>query len=134
MYIIPFAVLLIAGCVKSTDNTPTFLIPSGTFTGQFLRVSRVGISDTLDTIKANIQLTLNTTTGFKLTGDTTLHAASFGGYALNQYYIQFNDQSQPSAKYHLNGVYDYSYNGTQFNVYNDFGDTLSYQYILKKSN
>ena len=137
-YFIPFLAVLITGCTKLNDQQSTVPLPTGTFSGQFLRVHVNTSTLKYDTVKANLQLSLSATTGFKVTGDTTLHAGSYGSYAVNTYLIQFNDQTintpSLSTKYHLNGVYNYEYNGTQLDIFATYADTLSYQYILTKSN
>jgi hypothetical protein len=137
-YLLPILAVLITGCAKVNQDQPVVQLPTGTFTGQFFRIHANATTKGFDTLKANLQLSLSASTGFKVTGDTTLHAGSFGSYAVNAYYIQFNDQTvnTPSlaTKYHLNGVYNYEYNGTQLAIYVDYTDTLSYQYILTKSN
>jgi len=136
-YLVPFLAVLIAGCTKNVQQQPVQL-PTGTFAGQFLRVHVNTTTLKYDTVKANLQLSLSATTGFKVTGDTTLHAGSYGSYAVNAYYMQFNDQTintpSLSTKYHLNGVYQYEYNGSQLDIVASYSDTLSYQYILTKSN
>jgi hypothetical protein len=139
LYALLFIIVLVSGCFndKSALPAPT---PSGTFTGQFRRVHITQKTGLRDTLKANIQVDLNSTTGYKVTGDTsTVHAGSYGTYSVNSSYIQFNDATlsptiQP-AKVHLAGIYQYYFDGTVFQmVYNTPLDTVSLQYDLKKVN
>jgi len=104
-----------------------------------LRVHQNSKTQKLDTLKANLGLILSQTTGFQITGDTsTLHAGSNGSYAANAYYMQFVDKtyvaSQPFTKYHLSGVYNYNYDGTNLAIFVTIADTISLQYLLKKTN
>jgi hypothetical protein len=139
-YLMPFlAILLVTACTKSDYNAPTVTLPTGTFIGQFMRIRRNPTTTKLDTVKANLNLSLSQTTGFQITGDTsTLHAGSKGSYAANAYYMQFIDQTyvatQPFTKYHLSGVYNYTYDGSNLKVFISYADTLSLQYAFKKSN
>jgi len=137
-YLVSFLAILIAGCSKVNDQQSTVVLPTGTFTGQFLRITANPTKGYDTTARANLQLSLSSSAGFKITGDTSLHAGSFGSYAVNSFYMQFNDQSintvSKPIKYHLNGVYNYEYNGTQLDIYVNYSDTLSYQYILNKTN
>ena len=137
LYLVLLLALLTTACVKSNNNNPQVPLPTGTFTGQFMRIHK-NQTTVPDTIKANLDLSLSQTTGFAVTGDTTIHAGSHGSYAANAYYIQFVDQTysatQPSPKYHLQGVYNYAYDGTQLDIYINYADTLSFQYTFKKTN
>lgn len=133
------AILILSSCVGNKSAAPV-PVPAGNFTGEFRRVhiSKTGVHDTL---KANIQLSLDLTTGFAVTGDTlTVHAGSHGGYAISANYIQFNDITYPKtgtpSKIHLNGAYEYYYDGSSVfqMVTSTLPDTLSFQYDLKKAN
>jgi len=141
LYLFPFLLALTSGCFGSKNSTP-IPSPDGTFSGQFRLIqkhSKTGISDTAT---ANIQLVLDLTTGYKVTGDTsTLHAGSYGDYGVNSIYntITFVDKTYPKTgiptKTHLNGQYQYYYDGSTFQMV-AFGalDTLILQYNLKKTN
>jgi hypothetical protein len=140
-YLLPIAafILFASACTKINDNQPAVVLPTGTFTGQFLKIRLNPVTSKYDTSTAALQLTLSQSTGFTVTGDTTtLHAGSYGSYAANAYYIQFVDQTynaaKPGSKYHLQGVYNYLYNGTQLVMYVNYSDTLSLQYNFAKSN
>src|SRR5271154_3272425 len=112
LYLLLSVTVLASSCVgnKASSPTPTNY-PSGTFTGQF-RLIRTNLNTGVhDTSLANIQLTMNLTTGFAVTGDTsTVHAGSHGGYAINATYIDFVDATYPKTgtptKTHLNGDYE----------------------------
>jgi len=140
-YFMPVAaiVFLLSACSKVNDAQPTVVLPTGNFTGQFMKIHLNPSTSKYDTLKASLNLTLSQTTGFAVTGDTsTLHAGSFGSYAANAYYMQFIDQTyipaKPGTKYHLDGVYNYAYNGTQLVMYVNYADTLSLQYNFTKTN
>ena len=140
-YLLPIAafILFASACTKINDNQPAVVLPTGTFTGQFLKIRLNPVTSKYDTSTAALQLTLSQSTGFTVTGDTTtLQAGSYGSYAANAYYIQFVDQTynaaKPGSKYHLQGVYNYLYNGTQLVMYVNYSDTLSLQYNFAKSN
>lgn len=139
IYLLAFLVVLTSGCFSNKGSNPTPPVPAGSFAGQF-RVVRTK-SGHRDTLKANINLDLSTVTGFKVYGDTsTLHAGSNGNYAVSyNNFIQFADKTFPPSgvpvKFHLQGVYQYYYDGSTFQmVANSFLDTLSLQYDLKKVN
>ncbi|MDB5009111.1 MAG: hypothetical protein JWQ84_870 [Mucilaginibacter sp.] len=139
LYFSLLIVVFASGCIGNKNSAPAPLIPSGTFAGQFRRVHLNQTTGKRDTLSANIILTMNTTTGYAVTGDTTkLHAGSHGAYAIASSYIQFNDltysASAPQTKIHLVGTYQYYYDGTIFQMAgNSALDTLSYQYDLTTS-
>lgn len=140
-----YLLLLLAfmsGCMGSKNSAPTpNNAPVGTFTGQFALLHKHSKTGVVDTSLANLVINMETSTGFKVTGDTsTVHAGSYGGFIVNSSYtaIDFLDQTYPTtgvpAKNHLNGVYQYSYDGTNLKIsaYSAF-DTLAYIYSLKKT-
>lgn len=139
LYALPFLTLL-AGCFSSGNkNTAPVPFPAGNFTGQFRAIHQNSKTGFHDTLKATLNLSLSTTTGFKVTGDTaTVHAGSFGQYAMNHVLVQFTDSTLPTtgkpAKVHLTGYYQYSYDGSTFQLLAAPSDTLVYQYDLKKTN
>ncbi len=142
-----FALLLLAGfglvgagCVH--NNTSSNIVPaapSGTFTGQYIQVRLNSAKSTYDTLRANIQLTFNSSNyGYQVTGDTTVHAGSNGTYAYDGTYIVLNDKTYPKtgvpAKPHLAGTYAYIYDGTTFQMArNSFSDTLRVLYNLTRA-
>ncbi len=140
--ILIIALVLISGCAgKSTIAPTTNNAPIGTFTGQFTYLHVSSQTHKKDSLKANIVLNLNQSTGFSVTGDTTIvHAGSHGGYVINNTFtnIYFLDETYPKtgtpSKTHLNGVYNYIYDGTnlQLAAYGAL-DTLSLIYILKRT-
>lgn len=138
IYLLLVLVAAAAGCTKIHDNQPAVPLPVGEFTGKFLHIHKNITTSKLDTITVNLNLSLSATTGFAITGDTTLHAGSHGAYGVNNYYIQFIDEtyspSKPFTKYHLQGVYNYLYDGTKLNINVSYADTLSLQYMFKKNN
>lgn len=140
LYFSLLIVVLASGCFSNKSSAPAPVIPSGTFKGQFRRVHLNQSTAKRDTLSANIILTMNTATGYSVTGDTTkLHAGSYGGYAISSNLIQFNDltysASAPQTKIHLAGTYQYYYDGTIFQMVGYSAlDTLAYQYDLTKSN
>jgi hypothetical protein len=141
LYLIAAAALLMVGCFKSPSSiaNPTTNVVSGTFTGQFRLLHRSNDKVPFDTTKCNITLTLNSSTGaYTVTGDTTtVHAGSYGNYGVSAPYIQFVDATYPKSgtptKTHLNGIYQYYYDGTVFQMLAYSIDTLSLQYDLKKA-
>jgi len=135
-YLLPLLLAAGMGCVKSNYQPP--LLPSGTFSGTFGYLHRANDRINFDTLKASTTLALNTNGTFAVTGDTTtLQAGSFGTYALNASQIQFGDKTYSatgtSVKKHLNGIYAYSYDGSNFNLLYNISDTISMQYQLVKN-
>lgn len=136
-----FKLLLLAviagasSCSSNKDASEPVAVPTGTFSGKFTSLHKKS-SGVVDTLKANILLTTTTAGRFKITGDTaTVHAGSHGAFQLNAIYIQFQDSTATSnhpAKIHLNGLYQYYYNGTVFQIAAG-NDTLAYQYDLKRN-
>lgn len=134
--------ILASGCFgnKTSSPTPT-TYPSGTFAGQFSLIHTNTKTGVHDTSKANIILTMNTSTGFAVTGDTsTVQAGSHGPYAINATYVDFQDATYPKTgtpiKTHLNGDYEYYYDGSsvlQLLAASPL-DTVVLQYDLKKTN
>ncbi len=138
-YLLPLLLLIVlaVGCAKSPDSTDTIVLPVGTFTGQFTRIHLNPYTRKLDTIYANLTLTMAAATGYAITGDTTKHAGSHGSYVVDGVNIAFSDQTLPTSttstapptKIHLNGVYSYVYTTTSMQI-TFSNDTLIYTYIL----
>jgi len=142
-YFLFLLLLLTFGCSanKSTNPSPTGPDPVGTFSGHFEIIRQK--SPSIDSASANITLDMEAATGFKVTGDTsTVHEGSYGGFivyeANNTIYFQDHDTYQAAgapAKVHLNGLYNYSYDGTTLQIgYHSYLDTLVLKYTLKKTN
>ena len=133
--------MLLSSCISNKNNAPAPNVPEGTFAGRFSLYHLHSKTGVVDTLTANLILNMETATGYKVTGDTsTLHAGSYGSYLLNSTYtgIEFIDKTYPAtgtpAKNHLNGIYEYVYNGTtlQFEA-TDPADTLIYFYNFTKT-
>jgi hypothetical protein len=142
LYSIPLILLaIVSSCGPGTTAAPQVGGPEGTFNGTFTFYylhEKTGVTDT--TVLPNIQLQLEQSTGYKLSGDTsTVLAASYGSYVVNIPYtaISFADKTYPASgtptKIHLAGLYSYSWDGTNLVMtsYSAF-DTLAYHYVLKK--
>jgi hypothetical protein len=133
--------VFVCGCSINKSNSPAPVTPSGTFAGQFMFLHLHSFTAKVDTFKANLQLVMQPTTGFKITGDTsTVHAGSYGSYVFGSDYteIDFIDKTYPATgtpvKNHLSGVYQYTYDGStlQMVAYGPL-DTLAYIYNMKKT-
>jgi len=140
LYILPFLLVFAAGCSLNKSNNPAPVnIPEGTFTGQF-KFQR-NLKAHVDSGHANLTLNMETATGFHVTGDTaTVHAGSYGGYVIYTSLgeIAFGDKTFPTtgtpAKYHLSGVYYYTYDGSNLQIsYKSYADTLAFLYTMKKT-
>ena len=138
---IAVAATVFIGCStnKSADPAPQ-PVPSGTFSGVFRLLHRSQGAIKTDTTKVNLQVVLGPMSAYKVSGDTaTVHAGSMGQYSVAGNAILFQDATFPkggtSAKIHLNGFYQYYYDGSSVlqMVYNS-ADTASLQYDLKKVN
>ncbi|MBL4675735.1 MAG: hypothetical protein JKY70_05965 [Mucilaginibacter sp.] len=147
-YLLPVLLVaaLSAGCLKGNNN-PTNPNPEGIFTGEFRLISKKANKNTIDTVKANIKLTLTeSNASYSITGDTaTIHAGSKGIYGINGLGIGFADNTLSTAnaqknapvingKAHLNGSYYFVYNGIVFQMKTVVGDTVAFEYDLKKVN
>jgi hypothetical protein len=142
LYFLGLGMVIASGCNKTTKlNIPPALTPGGTFSGKFTLYHQNSKTGKTDSSSAILQLSLETATGFKVTGDTaTLHAGSYGSYAVSASTsnIGFEDKTYPTTgtpkKIHLDGIYDYLYDGTtlQMAAYGPL-DTLTYYYNLKKT-
>lgn len=140
LYLLPVLSLLAVGCFKNQVASPAASgLPSGTFTGQFRLLHRSTDKVPFDTTSCNLTLTLNANNAtYAVTGDTsTVHAGSNGTYGISSPYINFTDKTYPKTgaptKTHLNGLYQYYYDGTVFQMLAYSSDTLSLQYDLKLS-
>jgi len=126
------------GCKKLT-YVPPLAQPVGTFSGKFAYLHRNNDNLAYDTLQANVTLKLTSTDApFKVTGDTsTVHAGSFGTYAINSSILVFTDKTMPPvgtpAKKHLSGTYLYSYDGSNLKMLAYSSDTLRYEYDLTKT-
>jgi hypothetical protein len=130
LFFLPLLIILGAGCVKHDDNPVA--VPTGNFTGQFIRLRKNAAGTGFDTLKINLNIKFDTQTGYAVTGDTAKHAASYGNYGLDNNYMLFNDLTKVSSKYHLSGYYLYEYDGSNLNLHATYADTLGLFYILKR--
>ncbi|MBB5395542.1 MULTISPECIES: hypothetical protein [unclassified Mucilaginibacter] len=136
IYLLPLLVTL-AGCFN--NNNQPVPEPSGSYTGEFRRVSREKNATTIDTVKTNLTVVIEPGVGYHVLGDTTtVHAGSKGHYGINSSSMLFMDSTYPKTgvpvKNHLNGEYLYIYDGKILQMVRNSGDTLSLQYDLKKAN
>jgi hypothetical protein len=138
-YVSLLTVMIMYGCVHSVSNPAPTLQPEGTFSGHF-EVIHQRLA-TIDSASANITLDIEASTGFKVSGDTTtVHEGSYGGFEVfpQNYTIYFQDHDTYAptgvpAKVHLNGLYNYSYDGSLLEIgFIAPGDTLILKYTLKK--
>ena len=140
-FTLAIAAAFLSSCSTNNNVLPTPPAPYGTFTGQFKLYHINPTTNTVRTDSAYIDLSLETATGFKVTGDTLkLHAGSYGSYAGNAgtSQIAFADKTVPTSgtptKVHLNGLYQYSYNGTTLELLmNGPADTLQYFYKFTRT-
>lgn len=137
IFFLPFIIMLAASCTKPKNDTVPFTVPTGNFNGTFQRLRYNASTSKYDTLTTAISLSMDLTTGYKITGDTTLHAGSYGNFTINAYYIGFDDATfsgtELPAKPHLVGTYAYSYNGTQLHMQQTYpSDTLGFFYDLTK--
>jgi len=142
--LLPFALLVafgLAGCANNNSLPDTPVPVSGTFTGQFKLYHVNSAKGTSRVDSAYLNLVMEAATGYKITGDTTtVHAGSYGNYAVNSsaFQILFNDvtfsASAPPTKVHLAGIYNYHFDGVnlQLSTYGP-ADTLQYFYTFKKT-
>jgi hypothetical protein len=139
IYLLLVTAALATGCLKDDNANISIPEPQGNFSGKFIRAHINPRTLARDTVRLNIQMELTGNT-FKITGDTSVHAGSKGTFQYNQSLIQWTDTTVPAGttsvnlpKYHLNGIYQYNYNGTDFK-FAASNDTLTYYYELKKAN
>ena len=138
LYLLLSLMALNLGCKKLTYVPPPAQ-PVGTFSGKFAYLHRNIDNLPYDTLQANVTLKLTSTDGtFKVTGDTsTVHAGSFGTYAISSSTFVFTDKTMPPVgtpvKKHLSGVYNYSYDGYSLKILAYSSDTLRYEYDLSKT-
>jgi hypothetical protein len=137
LYLLLILMVLGTSCLKKATVVPV-AEPSGVFSGQFRLLERKSGASAIDTLeKATISISLNGgTKAYTVTGDTSVHAGSFGTYTISSPYILFTDKTYPTTgtptKTHLNGTYQYYYDGTTFQMLAG-NDTLNLQYDLKKT-
>ncbi|PWK79932.1 hypothetical protein LX99_00393 [Mucilaginibacter oryzae] len=139
-YLLPLLLTLGVACSPKSDVTP-IPQPQGNFKGVFAAVVKKTGNAGYDTIRdTNFRVALTASSRFVVQAETPHHVASFGAFAYNGIYIQFADSSTLAsgngAKFHLKGVYQYGYDGNNFQLLrrNDTGtsDTIAVQYALKK--
>ena len=133
LFFLPLALLMASGCMKPNNNETPIAVPTGTFTGKFLQLRKKATGSGYDSVKADLTLNLNLTTGFTITGDTTQHAGSNGNFAVDASYYFFEDKTKPSSKAHLKGYYLYAYDGTNLQLQQTYSDTLGLFYVFKKN-
>ncbi|WP_454801858.1 hypothetical protein [Mucilaginibacter phyllosphaerae] len=136
VYLLPLVLTLAAGCLGDKGGNP-IPDPSGTFTGEFRRITRTS-DQKIDTVKAIIKVIIEPGVGYHVLGDTaTVHAGSKGHYGIDGNGILFVDDTYPKTgtpqKTHLNGEYVFVYNGSIFQM-TKTSENLAVQYDLKKTN
>jgi hypothetical protein len=139
--LIPIAGFL-TSCNTNNNVVPNTPVPvSGTYTGQFKLYHVNPKTNAVRVDSANLNLTMETATGYKVTGDTTtLHAGSYGSYEVSSMASQiiFADKTFPASgsplKVHLSGVYTYEYDGSTLQLIT-YGpqDTLQYFYKFTRT-
>jgi len=137
LFFLPFLILLAAGCSKPKKTELTFTVPSGTFNGTFKRLHYNMATSSYDSVMTNISLSMDLTTGYQVSADSTLHANSHGNFSVNPYNIAFDDFTFTGTELpvipHLLGLYDYSYDGTKLHMQQTYADTLGFFYDLIKN-
>jgi len=142
-YLLPVllvTVLVASGCLSNKKAEPG-PVPAGIFKGKFARLHVKPGTTTIDTLKADIILTLNAGGTFTVTGDTAaVHAGSKGKSTFNttDYVVAFADDTYPAtgkpAKVHLHGAdYVYFYQGNILQMVAN-RDSISLRYDLKRTN
>jgi hypothetical protein len=134
--------MYLCGCAPKNDVLPNTPVPvSGRYTGQFKLYHVNPKTNVVRIDSTNLNLSMETATGYKVTGDTTtLHAGSYGSYEVSSSAseILFSDVTFPPggtpAKVHLSGVYAYEYDGTTLQLIT-YGpqDTLQYFYKFTRT-
>ncbi|HEY4328042.1 MAG TPA: hypothetical protein VGN20_28920 [Mucilaginibacter sp.] len=130
---------VVAGCAKkpATINYQQTL-PVGNFTGKFVRLHLTHATGKIDTVNANLLLSLDASGNFVVTGDTSLHAGSMGkyGFGVTDDLI-FTDKTLSATgtptKSHLSGDYQFTYNSGLLEMLKLVSDSLSYQYQFTKN-
>jgi hypothetical protein len=139
LYLFPLLIACTAGCSKKPAVVDYQLtVPTGNFTGLFTRYHLTVATGKIDTLYANILLNLDASGNFAVTGDTSIHAGSFGKYSLGTGDdLLFTDKTLPATgtpvKPHLSGDYLFTYGSGILNLQKDVGDSLSYQYSFTKN-
>jgi hypothetical protein len=133
-YAIPLIVACLAGCSKDpVVATPQLSVPVGSFTGRFVRYHLTVATSKVDTVYANLLLSIDASGNYAVSGDTAkYHAGSLGTVALGANDdLVFTDKTLPPtgtpAKTHLSGTYNFTYNSGIFEM-SRLGDTISTQY------
>jgi len=126
----PLIVMLAAACKK---DPPIIIAPLGNFNGIFTRIHYTASTKKYDTLKAVLNIVIDINAGFAVTGDTTRHTASYGDFYTNATQIQFADHTdgQQPNKVHLDGIYNYTYDGSLLQFSKSSTDTLSYSYVMR---
>ena len=142
-HLLYFIVLILSASACSVGNS-TNPIPvatsfsNGVYSGKFTSLHLHEKTGITDTTVINLQLTFSNSNGFQVTGDTLLHAGSYGTYTIGaNSYVLFVDKTAPAgstvSKIHLNGIYLYDYSGSTISLgISSAFDTLKYFYDLKK--
>jgi hypothetical protein len=141
LYLLPFLSVFYMGCGPSSNTpTPTSSLPLGTFTGPYTYIHTHFNTGVHDTTRGILQLSIENATGYSVTGDTSKHAGSYGACYVNPSTgnINFVDKTAPAsgttAKIHLNGFYQYSYDGANFQLVQEGAlDTTAIIYNFKKT-
>jgi len=138
LYLLALVSILAVGCTKSqVPKTPSLGSLQGVYSGQLLAVHTNTPKN--DTLTANVQLTLTSSFGYSVAGDTsTVQAGSHGSFLLNSgAVIQFFDATFPTSgtptKIHLSGTYNYTFDGVYLDLTGtDASGATSYMYALQK--
>lgn len=140
-HIFPVLVLIVSlsSCIKDPEaNDSPVTAPQGTFTGQFIKEHRNGLTNVRDTVKTNIKLVLSGNR-YNVTDVEGVHANSRGLFGFTTAYSTWSDSTANSngggnlnsPPFHLNGSYAYAISNTDLKL-EAYNDTLKYSYILKK--
>lgn len=139
LLLLTITVVYLSGCFKQNKSAAPAPVPSGSFSGVFRFAHQTSMGQ--DTGSANLNLTMSTSAGYAITGDTsTVHAGSHGGYIVysSTGQILFEDATFPKSgtpsKIHLAGLYNYVYDGNNLQLsLSSPQDTVVFYYSFKKN-
>ena len=116
VYVLLGMIGILSSCLKSQDdqNSPSAAVqPQGSFSGQFIKEHKNSLTNTRDTLKLNVQLTLSGNS-YQMINTDDRHAASKGVYEYNKQVIIWFDSTISTSvinlntpPYHLHGQFSY---------------------------
>ncbi|RYY36178.1 MAG: hypothetical protein EOP46_07400 [Sphingobacteriaceae bacterium] len=131
-----FSGIMFTSCLKDKNEVTPAPSITGNFDGVFKKLKKRTTGTGFDTVyKHGFAVRMKADSGYTAVSDSVSHSNSNGTFENDYNYIQFSDKTYTSGttKLHLQGLYNYAFDGTRLQFLAGSGDTVLYFYDLRKT-